>query len=574
MTGTHRLLAMAALLLAPWMASAHTSEGNQPVQATHGMVASAQHYASEIGADILRRGGNAVDAAVAVGYALAVVHPCCGNIGGGGFATLHFAAGPHAGQDRFIDFREKAPLAATADMFLDRHGDIVPRLSLDGYKAVAVPGTVMGLDTMLRRYGTMSRAQVMAPAIELAEKGYVLVQGDVDILDLATRRFAQDKNVAGIFLDHGRPWKVGGRIKQPELAASLRLIEEQGADAFYKGPIAAAIVAASKADGGILQLKDLASYTVADTAPITCAYHGYRVVSAPPPSSGGTTLCEILGVLAPYHLETMPFHAAEPVHLMVEAMRRAYLDRNFRLGDPDFVSNPVAALLSPAHERDIRRAILPGRATPSSTLKPGQPLHEGNETTHVSIVDAQGNAVSMTYTINALLGAKVIAGHTGFFLNDEMDDFSAKPMAPNLFGLVQGTPDKIEPGKRPLSSMSPTIVMKDGQVFMVIGSPGGSRIITITLEAMLNVIDHHMNIAQAIDAPRLHHQWLPDIVEIESGALSDKATAELETMGYDIEDHGQWGDAEGIVVGRNHAGARVLFGANDDRRPAGAAAGY
>ncbi|HZS82234.1 MAG TPA: gamma-glutamyltransferase [Stellaceae bacterium] len=560
-----------------------------PVEAANGMVVSAQRLASQVGVDILKQGGNAVDAAVAIGYALAVVHPCCGNLGGGGFMTIRLADG----RETFLNFREKAPLAATETMYLDAKGDVVPGRSTRGYLAVAVPGTPLGFETALRKYGTMPRAAVMAPAIALARDGFVLGQGDADILEVGAKAFAAEPNVAAIFLDHGRPYRAGERLVQADLAATLERIARDGPDAFYRGPIAAAIVKASQEHGGILTAADFATYTVEEEAPVRCAYRGYTIVSAPPPSSGGTTLCEILGVLEPYDLGALGFHSAAGVHLMVEAMRHAYFDRNSALGDPDFVANPVARLLSPAHAAAIRAAIEEARATPSSELRPGAPPYEGTETTHYSVVDKEGNAVAVTYTINAYFGAKVIAGDTGFFLNDEMDDFTAKPGVPNMFGLVQGKANAIRPGKRPLSSMAPTIIEKDGRAFMVVGSPGGARIITITLETILNVLDHGMNIAEAVDAPRIHHQWLPDIVDAEPLALSPDTAQRLLEMGYRIEVQRPWGSAAAILVGPPepaaaaapaaggddsvHGGAPMpgaLYGASDPRQPAGAAIGY
>ncbi len=540
-----------------------------PVEAEHGMVVSSQHYASQVGADVLKAGGNAVDAAVAVGYALAVTHPCCGNIGGGGFATIHLANG----KDTFIDFREKAPAAATENMYLDAKGNVIPNLSLFGFKAVGVPGSVMGFQKMLDEYGTMKREQLIAPAIKLAENGYVLRQGDVDLLRWGTEYFRKQPNVAAIFLNKGQPWKVGETLVQKQLAATLRKVSAGGPNAFYKGDIAERVVAASKANGGLLTMKDFADYTVEETKPVTCSYRGYQIISSPPPSSGGTIVCEIMNILSAYPMDKMQPHSAKSVHLMVEAMRRAYVDRNFSLGDPAFVKNPVDKLLSAKHAADIRAKIKPEKATPSAEIRTGEVLHENNETTHYSVVDKDGNAVSVTYTINNNFGANVIAGDTGFFLNDEMDDFTSKVGAPNLFGLVQGKNNAIAPGKRPLSSMSPSIVTKDGKIFMVIGSPDGSRIITITLEAMLNVIDHKMNIQQAINYPRIHHQWMPDTVYIEKGALTPEVQKQLEAQGHKFTNDVPWGEAEGIVIGTKN-GKRMLFGANDGRVEAGAAIGH
>jgi gamma-glutamyltranspeptidase/glutathione hydrolase len=560
----------------------------QPVTSTHTMVVSSQHLASEVGSQILQDGGNAVDAAVAVGYALAVTNPCCGNIGGGGFATLHLASG----RDTFLNFREKAPLAATPNMYLDAKGEVVPDLSLKGFLAAGVPGSVLGLDTMLQKYGTMSRDKVMAPAIRLAEEGFVLTQGDADILAGSAKSFAAQPNVAAIFLNGGQGWKAGERFIQKDLAKTLALIARDGPAAFYKGPIADAVVAASAANGGILSKQDFENYTVTEMPPVHCNYRGYELISAPPPSSGGTAVCEILNILEGYPMADLGFHSALGIHYMVEAMRHTFVDRNFQLGDPDFVENPLDRLLSESYAAEIRGKIDAFKATDSKDVQPGVAPHEGTQTTHYSIVDAAGNAVSVTYTINALFGAKVIAGDTGFFLNDEMDDFTVKPGVANLFGLVQGTTNVIAPGKRPLSSMSPTIVTKDGKTFMVLGSPGGSRIITIVVEVIQNVIDYGMNIQEAVDGPRIHHQWLPDQITVEPFALSADTKKVLTDMGYKIVEQAPWGAAEAILIGPQvdataakpatsndaMAGsvpvAGLLYGAHDDRRPAGSAVGY
>lgn len=557
------------LTAASFIASPVMADSPAPVEAANGMAVSSQHYASEAGAAILQAGGNAIDAAVAVGYALAVVHPCCGNIGGGGFATIHLANG----KETFIDFREKAPAAATQDMYLDAAGNVVPHLSTDGYKAVAVPGSVMGFEMMLKKYGSMTRAQVMAPAIKLAEQGYVLSPGDVGILATRNADFAKQPEAAAIWLNHGQPWKVGETVVQKDLASTLREIEAKGPDAFYKGEIAARVAAASQAHGGILTVQDFADYTAEETAPLTCSYRGYKIVSSPPPSSGGTTICEITKILAAYPMDKMEPHSEKSIHLMVEAMRHAYVDRNFKLGDPDFIHNPISQILSDSHIAAIRAKIDPVKATPSAQVQPGVPPHEGANTTHFSVVDRMGNAVSVTYTINAYFGANVIAGDTGFFLNDEMDDFTSKVGSPNMFGLIQGDNNAIAPGKRPLSSMSPTVVSKNGKVMMVVGSPGGSRIITITLEAMLNVIDHHMDVESAIDYPRIHMQWMPDVIELEQEGIAPDVRAALAADGYTFKDRTHWGAAEGIVIADKN-GKRILYGANDKREPAGAAVGY
>jgi gamma-glutamyltranspeptidase/glutathione hydrolase len=550
------------------------------LESDQGMVVTAQHLASEVGAAVLRQGGNAVDAAVAVGYALAVTHPCCGNLGGGGFMTIHLADG----RNTFINFRERAPLAARADMFLDAHGQVVSDRSLSGYLAAGVPGTVMGLETARQKYGTLPRAQLIAPAIKLAEDGFVLTRGDVDVLAEGTEAFHGQPNVAAIFLNHGRTFAPGDRLTQKDLAATLRAISNGGADAFYKGAIPDTVSAASHEHGGLLTSEDFAAYTTTESAPISCSYRGYTIVSAPPPSSGGITLCEMLQVLQGYPLKAMGFHSSSAVHVMTEAMRHAYHDRNTFLGDPAFIDNPVAHLLSPQYAASIRAQIQPDRATPSSALQGPVAAAEHATTTHYSVVDRLGNAVSVTYTINDSFGAKVIAGNTGFFLNDEMDDFTAKPGVPNVFGLIQGKANAVAPGKRPLSSMTPTLVFKDGKPMLVVGTPGGSRIITTVLEVIVNFIDHGMTLQEAIDAPRIHHQWLPDTIGAEPYALSADTVKALTAMGYKVVPLESWGSGNAVeavgIAPADSAAARadgfprpgVFYGASDSRAPAGSAA--
>ena len=575
-------LAPAALALGMALSGADTAVAAAPaaLEAADGMVVTAQHLASDAGAAILRQGGNAVDAAVAVGYALAVTHPCCGNLGGGGFMIIHLADG----KDTFINFREKAPLAARADMFLDANGNPVGDKSVNGHLAAGVPGTVMGLETARQEYGTLPRAVLMAPAIRLAQDGFVLSRGDVDALEVGTTEFRKHPNVAAIFLQGGKPFVPGERLVQKNLAATLRAVSGGGARAFYQGPIADAVAAASRAGGGLLTKADFAAYSVTESAPIVCHYRGYEIHSAPPPSSGGVTLCEMLQVLEGFPIGNLGFHSSASVHLMAEAMRHAYRDRNTYLGDPAFVDNPIERLLSQHHTQALRALIQPQRATPSSTLGADSAALEKATTTHCSVVDAHGNAVSMTYTINDDFGAKVIAGDTGFFLNDEMDDFTVKPGAGNMFGLVQGKANAIAPGKRPLSSMTPTMVLKDGKPVLVVGSPGGARIITTVLEIIVNVIDHAMTLQEAVDAPRIHHQWLPDTLAGEPFALSADTVNALTQMGYHIVGLEPWGtgnaaEAIGIApadlaqakaLGFPRAG--VLYGASDSRAPAGSAA--
>jgi gamma-glutamyltranspeptidase / glutathione hydrolase len=545
------------------------------VTAPHAMVVTEQHVASQAGIDVLKAGGNAVDAAVAVGYALAVVDPCCGNIGGGGFMLIRM----HDGRERFIDFREKAPLRATRDMYLDANGNDVPNRSRKGWLAIGVPGTVMGLDRALGEYGTMSRQTVMAPAIRLARDGFVLEQGDLLAFKGAASEgysgaytFARQANVRAIWMPDGAVPQAGERIVQANLARTLTLISNDGESAFYRGPIARAVVAASNANGGLLSMQDFADYTVDESQPLHCAYHDLDIISAPPPSSGGVTLCQIMNIIAPYPFAQWGWHSVKETHYLVEAERRAYADRNAYLGDPAFVHDPIAQLLDPDYAARLRAQIDPQRATPSSEVKPGLNIsvHENGETTHFSIVDAQGNAVAVTYTLNDWFGSSVIAGDTGFFLNDEMDDFTSKPGVPNMFGLVQGETNDIQPGKRPLSSMAPTMVMRGGKLAMVTGSPGGSRIITITLETILNVFDFGMDAQAAVDAPRIHMQWLPDQVQYEPNALSDAALATLRGDGYTFSEVPSWGSAQAIIIDPSG----ILQGGTDRRHPAGAALGY
>ncbi|HEY1898431.1 MAG TPA: gamma-glutamyltransferase [Steroidobacteraceae bacterium] len=563
------------------------------LEAAHGMVVSAQHLASDVGVEILKEGGNAIDAAVAVGYAEAVTNPCCGNIGGGGFMVLHLAK---SGRNVFLNFRETAPGAATANMYLGPDGNPVRGASINGYRAVAVPGTVLGLETALARYGSLPRARVMAPAIRLAREGFILTRGDTDILDAGARRFRSDPEAARVFLHpDGSTYQPGERLVQPELARTLEAIARHGADAFYKtgaGATNAKRLAQAMHDhGGIITTQDLAAYTVTEGDPVYCNYRGFEIASAPPPSSGGTTMCEILQILQGYDLKAMGFHSAQAVHVMTEAMRHAYVDRNSLLGDPVFVRNPVEKLLTPEYAALIRAQIDPVRAGSSALIKPGTPPHEKAETTHYSVADAAGNAASVTYTINGFFGAGVMAPGTGYMLNDEMDDFTVKPGVPTLSGLVQGPANAIAPGKRPLSSMAPTLVLKNGRVVMVVGSPGGSRIITITLEVLINLIDYGMEPQEAVNAPRFHHQWLPDVIVAEPYALSADTVQALQARGYSIVEQSPWGAAELIVIpqvstspdrpssgfdaalgGRMRVG--MMYGASDDRRAAGSAAGY
>lgn len=546
-----------------------------PVSAERGMVVSAHRLASTAGLNVLKDGGNAVDAAIAIAYALAVTFPEAGNLGGGGFMTIRLADGA----TRFIDFRETAPGRASADLYQDKDGKVIEGLSTRGWRAVAVPGTVAGLELARRRYAKLSRERLMAPAITLARDGFVLDAGDAEFLARGSEDFARDKASARIFLNNGKPWKKGERLVQKDLANTLSLIARGGAPAFYSGETARKIVAASKAGGGILTLGDLEAYRAIERDPITCDYRGYQIISAPPPSSGGMVICQTLGVMSGYPLTSLGFHSAQSVHVTVEALRRAFFDRNTKLGDPGFVKADAAQLISPAYVGAQRASIMPDKATPSLSLGAVAPPGEGTNTTHFSVVDREGNAVSLTYTINDWFGARVTAAGVGILMNDEMDDFTAKPGAPNMFGLVEGANNAIAPGKRPLSSMSPTIITKDGKLFMVIGSPGGSRIPTALIQVISNVIDHGMTITEAVNAPRFHAQWLPDVVYSEPHGLSAETLAVLKARGHAIEPMPYWTQVAAILVGAPAVGQEPrgrdrYYGAIDPRLPTGSVEGY
>jgi gamma-glutamyltranspeptidase / glutathione hydrolase len=546
-----------------------------PVAAKNGMVVTAQHYATHVGVDVLRNGGNAIDAAVAVGYALAVVYPAAGNLGGGGFMTVQFADGRRT----FIDFREVAPLAARPTMFLDAQGNVIPQLSTRGYLAVAVPGTVSGLEYVRGKYGTIDREKLIAPAITLAERGFVLEQGDIDILNEATEDFRRDQPSAAIFLDQGQTKKAGALLVQKDLGRTLRAISKGGDNGFYRGAVGAALAAAMKANQGIITQQDLAGYRTRELAPLECDYRGVHIVSAPPPSSGGITLCEILNILEGYPLGEYGYGSARAVHVEIEAMRLAYVDRNHLLGDPAFIQNPLDQLLDKQYAARLRTAIDPQHAGNSAQLKPGIASREGTHTTHYSIADKFGNAVAVTYTLNDWFGARVTAPGTGVLLNDEMDDFTSKPGVPNMYGLVQGVANKIEPGKRPLSSMTPTIVTRNGRPWMILGTPGGSRIITAVLHTLINVVDYGMDIQEAVDAPRIHQQWLPEETFVEARALSPDTRAILVSMGHKLTLPQPENHVAAILIGApaldaKPVGDNVFYGALDPRRNTGLALGY
>ncbi|MFZ2315889.1 MAG: gamma-glutamyltransferase [Gammaproteobacteria bacterium] len=506
---------------------------------TAGMVVSEKKIASNIGADILSAGGNAIDAAIAVGYALAVIYPCCGNIGGGGFMTIHLANG----QNVFINFREKAPLLAREDMFTKTRNE---NASTIGYQAVATPGTVLGFETALKKFGTMTRKQVMAPAIQLAKQGYVVTAYDADQLSKFLPKFKSQANVANIFLKKGLPFKSGQRIVQLELANTLQQISNHGASYFYLGPIAKEISKQSKQYGGLLTLSDFQQYKVEITKPITCQYHHYDILSAPPPSSGGVILCEMLNILENFSLNKTTRDSVESNRLLIEAMHHGFDDRNNKLGDPDFIKNPTKELLSKEYAKKISLDILNNRfSKPTNT--PIQ-IKELTDTTHYSVMDKYGNAVAVTYTINGFFGAGIMAGNTGFFLNNEMDDFTTMLGEANKFGLVQGNKNAVAPAKRPLSSMAPSIIMKNGSVVMVLGSPGGPRIITSTLLTIVNMLDYHMSLRDAVNMPRFHYQGEPNLVDMEPFAFSALTKRRLESLGYHFVNQAGWGAVETIYV--------------------------
>lgn len=574
------------LFLAGLLVAGAANAASRPaVEGEHAMIVSEQHYATQAGLQVLREGGNAVDAAVAVGYALAVTHPCCGNIGGGGFMLIHMADGT----EKFIDFRETAPAAATPDMYLDTSGNPVREASIRGWKASGVPGTVAGFELAEQSFGKLGRQKVMAPAVKLARDGYVLSRGDTDILDYVKGRLAADPSAAKIFLKpDGAGYKPGETLRQEDLAKTLERIAKQGGDGFYKGPVADAVAKASAAGGGLIGAADLAGYKADLLEPLHCSYRGTLVSTAPPPSSGGIGVCEMLNVLSGYDLAAAGFHSSLAVHEITEAMRSTFRDRNTLLGDPDFVANPTGKLLSDAYAAEVRSRIT-DKATASDQLPEGSLAREKPETTHFSVVDQQGNAVAVTFTLNGFMGAGVMAPGTGFFLNNEMDDFTVKPGTANMFGLQQGVRNMIAPRKRPLSSMAPTIVSRDGKVFLVLGSPGGSRISTHVLQTIVNVVDYHMKPQEAVDAPRFHHQYQPDKLYAEPFAFSADTAKVLREMGYDLADQPTSG-AVGLIERAPDAGSGPggyvsdqslnkmqpgwLYGASDSRRPAGSAEGY
>ena len=539
-----------------------------PVRAKKGMVVAADPIAANVGLRILKQGGNAVDAAVAVGFALAVTYPGAGNIGGGGFMLMRFADGTV----KSLDYRETAPAAAARDMFLDKNGNVVEQKSTRGHLSCGVPGSVAGMMYAQHRYGRLTRAQVLKPAIELAEKGFHLHYRLADDLERMIPEFSEFRSSKRAFTKNGKPYKEGDLFQQRDLAKTLKRIRDKGRDGFYKGETARLIVAEMKRGGGLISMKDLEEYASVIRDPIRGTYRGYEIISVGPPSSGGIGLVQFLNILEGYHLGEYSWNSSKTVHWMTEAMRRVFADRAEFLGDPDFVKIPVRWLTSKQYAEKRRETIDTLEATPSDQISHGvQPPAESDHTTHYSVIDRFGNCVSVTTTLNDAFGSKVVVTGAGFLLNNEMDDFSVKPGAPNTYGLVGGSANAVAPNKRMLSSMTPTIVLKEGKPFMILGSPGGSAIVTTVAQVVVNVVDFKMTIQEAVDAPRFHHQWLPDRLVYEERALSQDAIDNLKAMGYSLHmREGTIGLVEGIMIDRKRG---LLLGATDPRGY-GEAVGY
>jgi gamma-glutamyltranspeptidase / glutathione hydrolase len=581
---SHKTLLLVGLTA--WILAAAGLASTSPVQADHAMVVSVHQIASQVGVDIMKDGGNAVDAAVATGFALAVVHSPAGNIGGGGFMLIRMADG----STHFLDYREKAPAAATKTMYLDSQGNVIPGASEFGYKSIAVPGSVAGMAYAHKKYGKLTLKQVMAPAIRLAREGFALTWGEAhDMHDSHLAKFPESYRV---FQRNGDYYKPREIFRQPDLARTLERIAANPDD-FYHGSLARELAAAMQKGGGLITADDLAHYQVKEREPVRGTYRGYEVISAPPPSSGGTVLVESLNILEGYDLPKLQNRSAESIHFTVEAFRRAFFDRAEFMGDPDFSKIPVAQLIDKRYAAAWRDTIDPEHASPSKELKrpavfseleqyaamhPLAQAREGNHTTHYSVIDSEGNAVAVTTTINDWFGSRVTADGLGFLLNDEMDDFSAKPGVPNSDGLIQGAANDIGPGKRPLSSMTPTIVVHNGKTVMVLGSPGSSKIITTVANVLMGVVDYQMNLQEAVDAPRFHNQWLPDVVNVERTFFPDTVNL-LQRMGYKVQiglSEGDeislyWSDAECAAIDEKTG---VRLGSTDGRNNNGKAVGY
>ena len=568
------IAAVFAIRILPlWAPHTALAASREPVRARHGIVASINEVASRVGVDIMKRGGNAVDAAIAVAFALAVTHPAAGNLGGGGFMMIRLKDG----RTTAIDYREMAPAAATRNIYLDKNGNVIEGEggSIEGYRAAGVPGTVRGMELALRKYGShrLTWAQLVEPARALAANGISVtynlargLRGNKDYLS----KYDETKR---IYLNRGSFYNEGDLFRQPDLAATFARLQQRGPNEFYEGQTARLIVADMKRHNGLLTMDDFRGYVAKERTPLRGNYRGYEIISMPPPSSGGAVLIEMLNILEGFDLKKLDPASSDRYHLMTEAMRRAFADRAEYMGDTDFVKVPIAGLIDKNYAAQLRRTIDQQKASTSAQVSAGKPAgYESEETTHFTVVDAEGNAVANTYTLNNSFGSGVVAKGTGIIMNDEMDDFAAKPGTPNMFGLIQGERNAVAPRKRPLSAMTPTFVLrKDGSLWFTVGSPGGPTIINTALCVITNVVDYGMNIQQAIDAPRIHHQWLPDELVFEPYGLSGDTQAALIARGHKLAKPRYLGDAEGIMI-EEKTGVRL--GAVDPRRSDGLAVGY
>ena len=567
-------LAPTASLLFPVAVKTAVAASREPVRARHGIVASTNEIASKVGVDIMKRGGNAVDAAIAVAFALAVTHPAAGNLGGGGFMMIRLKDG----RTTAIDYREMAPAAATHNIYLDKNGNPIEGEggSVEGYRAAGVPGTVRGMELALKKYGShrLTWSQLIEPARRLALDGFTVnytlarsLRGNKDYLS----KYPETKR---IYLDNGRFYNEGDQFQQVDLGATFYRLQHQGPNEFYEGLTAQLIVGDMKRHHGLITMEDMRGYVAKEREPLRGNYRGYEIISMPPPSSGGAVLIEMLNILEGYDLKKLDSASSDRYHLMTEAMRRAFADRAEYMGDSDFVKVPIAGLTDKKYAERLRSTIDPERASTSEQVRAGKPVgYESDETTHFTVIDAEGNAVANTYTLNNSYGSAAVAKGTGVIMNDEMDDFAAKPGTPNLYGLIQGERNAVAPHKRPLSAMTPTFVLrKDGSLWFTVGSPGGPTIINTVLDVITDVIDYGMNIQQAIDAPRIHHQWLPDELVFEPYGLSGDTQRVLTARGHKLVDKPRYlGDAEGIMI-EEKTGMRL--GATDPRRSDGLAVGY
>jgi len=545
----------------------------EPVRAPHGMVASTNEVASRVGVDIMKRGGNAVDAAIAVAFALAVTHPAAGNLGGGGFMMIRLKNGTATA----IDYREMAPAATHRDVYLDKNGNLIEGEggSLVGYRAAGVPGTVRGMELALKKYGSgkLTWAQLVEPARQLAANGFTVTYSLARSLQGTQEYLSKYAETSRIYLRGHNYFKEGEIFRQPELATTFARLQRSGPNEFYEGETARLIVADMKRNNGLMTMEDLHGYVAKERTPVRGSYRGHEIISMPPPSSGGAVLIQMLNILEGFDLQKLEANSSDRYHLMAESMRRAFADRAEYMGDSDFVKVPVAGLIDKAYATTLRATINTDRASTSTEVRAGRPAgYESDDTTHFTVVDAEGNAVSNTYTLNNSYGSAAVVKGTGILLNDEMDDFAAKPGTPNLYGLIQGERNAVAPRKRPLSAMTPTIVLrKDGSLWFTVGSPGGPTIINTVLCVITNVIDYEMNIQQAIDFPRIHHQWLPDELVGEPFGLSGDTQRALTARGHKLAKLRYLGDAEGIMI-EEKTGMRL--GATDPRRSDGQAVGY